>query len=119
MVRSLFPFLLQKCIKKCRFSTNVPLRRMIYHGTKARVPHTPVTASYSSYMAPVDYEAGLTTVGNFDIVESYFRSFSWLKRPSELEHNLNPHFFKSDIEPMWEDVANANGSKWVLTMKNN
>ena len=92
---------------------------MIYHGTKARVPHTPVTASYSSYMAPVDYEAGLTTVGNFDIVESYCRYFSWLKPPSDLERSSNYHLFKSGIEPMWEDEANANGSKWVLTMKNN
>ena len=30
-----------------------------------------MTASYSSYMTPVDYEAGLMTVGDFDTVESY------------------------------------------------
>ncbi|KAI9462867.1 eukaryotic translation initiation factor 4E class II [Lactarius psammicola] len=94
----------------------------IYHDTKARVPYTPMSASDSSYPAPADsgtYEAGLTTVGDFDTVESYCRYFNWLKPPSKLERNSNYHLFKSGIKPMWEDEANANGGKWVLTMKNN
>jgi translation initiation factor 4E len=76
----------------------------------------------ASYPAPADsgaYEAGLTTVGEFDTVESYCRYFNWLKPPSKLERNSNYHLFKSGIKPMWEDEANANGGKWVLTMKNN
>jgi translation initiation factor 4E len=58
-------------------------------------------------------------VGEFDTVESYCRYFNWLKPPSKLERNSNYHLFKSGIKPMWEDEANANGGKWVLTMKNN
>jgi len=94
----------------------------IYHDTKSRVPYTPMTASDSSYPVPADsgtYEAGLTTVGDFDTVESYCRYFNWLRPPSKLERNSNYHLFKSGIKPMWEDEANANGGKWVLTMKNN
>jgi translation initiation factor 4E len=96
--------------------------RTIYHDTKSKVPFTPQTASDNSYPAPADsgtYEAGLTTVGEFDTVESYCRYFNWLKPPSKLERNSNYHLFKSGIKPMWEDDANANGGKWVLTMKNN
>lgn len=96
--------------------------RTIYHDTKTKVPFTPQTASDNSYPAPADsgtYEAGLTTVGDFDTVESYCRYFNWLKPPSKLERNSNYHLFKSGIKPMWEDEANANGGKWVLTMKNN
>ena len=81
-----------------------------------------MTPSDSSYPAPADseaYEAGLTTVGDFDTVESYCRYFNWLKSPSKLELNSNYHQFKSGIKPMWEDEANANGGKCVLTMKNN
>lgn len=94
----------------------------IYHDTKTKVPYTPQTSSDNSYPAPADsgtYEAGLTTVGEFDTVESYCRYFNWLKPPSKLERNSNYHLFKSGIKPMWEDEANANGGKWVLTMKNN
>jgi translation initiation factor 4E len=66
-----------------------------------------------------DYEAGLTVIGEFETVESFCRYFNWLKPPSKLERNSNYHLFKSGIKPMWEDEANANGGKWVLTMKNN
>ena len=56
---------------------------------------------------------------NFDTVESYCQYFNWLKSPSKLELNSNYHQFKSGIKLMWEDEANVNGSKCVLTMKNN
>ncbi|KAI0262688.1 translation initiation factor eIF 4e-like domain-containing protein [Russula aff. rugulosa BPL654] len=85
----------------------------IYHDTKTKVPFTPQTSSDSSYPAPADsgtYEASLTTVGDFDTVESYYRYFNWLKPPSKLERNSNCHLFKSGIKPMWEDEANATSS---------
>ena len=122
MVPFLFLFLIHKYIKKYLFSTKVPLYRTMYHDTKARVPYIPMTSSDSSYPAPADlgaYEAGLTSVNDFDTVESCCRSFNWLKPPSKLKRNSNYHLFKSCIKPMWEDEANANGGKWVLTMKNN
>jgi len=58
-------------------------------------------------------------IGEFDTVESFCRYFNWLKPPSKLDRNSNYHLFKSGIKPMWEDPANAEGGKWVLTMKNN
>ncbi|KAI0062777.1 translation initiation factor eIF4e [Artomyces pyxidatus] len=95
----------------------------IYHDTKSKMPFTPATATIDGpHPQPAEagvYEAGLTTVGDFDTVESYCRYFNWLKPPSKLERNSNYHLFKSGIKPMWEDEANANGGKWVLTMKNN
>ena len=51
-----------------------------------------MTASDSSYLALADsgvYEAGLSTVGNFDTVKSYCLYFNWLKPPSKLECNSN------------------------------
>ncbi|EAU82831.1 eukaryotic translation initiation factor 4E-1A [Coprinopsis cinerea okayama7 len=100
----------------------------IFHDTKAKYPYTPALASGEapplSAAPPVpesssEYEAGLTVIGEFDTVESFWRYFNWLKPPSALEKNSNYHLFKSGIKPMWEDEANANGGKWVLTMKNN
>ncbi|KAJ7101618.1 translation initiation factor eIF 4e-like domain-containing protein [Mycena crocata] len=107
----------------------------IYHDTKAKVPFTPApvtphpqpspspSAAQEGFVAhppeSTDYEAGLTVVGEFSTVEEFCRYFNWLKPPSNLERNSNYHLFKSGIKPMWEDEANANGGKWVLTMKNN
>ena len=91
------------------------------------MPFTPApvlsaeAALASAHSAPDtdEYEAGLTVIGEFETVESFCRHFNWLKPPSKLERNSNYHLFKSGIKPMWEDEANANGGKWVLTMKNN
>ncbi|THG98882.1 hypothetical protein EW026_g3368 [Hermanssonia centrifuga] len=98
----------------------------IFHDCKSKVPFTPAPAPgenppASAHSAPDtdEYEAGLTVVGECDTVESFCRYFNWLKLPSKLERNSNYHLFKSGIKPMWEDEANANGGKWVLTMKNN
>jgi translation initiation factor 4E len=107
----------------------------IYHDTKAKVPFTPASSAGQFQPTPppsstqegfvaqpaesTDYEAGLTVVGEFSTVEEFCRYFNWLKPPSNLERNSNYHLFKSGIKPMWEDEANANGGKWVLTMKNN
>jgi len=107
--------------------------RTIYHDTKAKAPFTPAplptqgapSASADgpnnafSVVDTGEYEAGLTVIGEFDTVESFCRYFNWLKPPSKLERNSNYHLFKTGIKPMWEDEANANGGKWVLTMKNN
>ncbi|KAH8116162.1 translation initiation factor eIF4e, partial [Phellopilus nigrolimitatus] len=97
----------------------------LYHDTKSKPPYLaapPVVDG--AHVPPVpaetgDYEAGLTVIGDFDTVETFCRYFNWLKPPSKLERNSNYHLFKSGIKPMWEDEANANGGKWVLTMKNN
>ncbi|KAF8886818.1 translation initiation factor eIF 4e-like domain-containing protein [Infundibulicybe gibba] len=101
----------------------------IYHDTKAKFPYPPpsqpatasTTPSEPTFAPPesTDYEAGLTVIGEFDTVEEFCRYLNWLKPPSKLERNSNYHIFKSGIKPMWEDEANANGGKWVLTMKNN
>ncbi|KAA1478700.1 translation initiation factor eIF4e [Dentipellis sp. KUC8613] len=93
----------------------------IYHDTKSKMPFTPATADglHPQPAEAGDYEAGLTTIGDFDTVESYCRYFNWLKPPSKLDRNSNYHLFKLGIKPMWEDAANAQGGKWVLTMKNN
>lgn len=100
----------------------------IYHDTKAKFPYTPASNSqpstatdgtFSHSTESNDYEAGLSVIGEFNTVEDFCRYFNWLKPPSKLERNSNYHLFKSGIKPMWEDEANANGGKWVLTMKNN
>ena len=35
-----------------------------------------------------------------------------------MAENSNLHYFKRGIQPLWEDPANQDGGKWVLTIKN-
>ena len=50
-------------------------------------------------------------------VEEFWSFFNHLKVPSELDKDTaaNYHFFRTGIKPMWEDSANKNGGKWVVS----
>lgn len=65
----------------------------------------------------LSYEENLQTIGTFDTVETFCRYFNWVKKPGQLDLNTNFHIFKDKIKPMWEDPANANGGKWVISMR--
>ncbi|WFD01166.1 hypothetical protein MYAM1_003927 [Malassezia yamatoensis] len=63
------------------------------------------------------YESKLKCIGYFVTLETFFDTFATLHRPSQLSRNTNYHLFKSGIKPMWEDPANAQGGRWVLTLR--
>jgi len=98
----------------------------LFHDSKSRGTVTTADATQTQFpdnkgatSQEEEYAAGLTVVGEFETVEDFCRWFNWLKPPSQLETSSNYHLFKKGIRPMWEDEANANGGKWVLTMKSN
>lgn len=96
---------------------------VLYYDTKAKFTgpssQEPATPFIPQSTESGVYEAGLSVIGDFSTVEAFCRYFNWLKPPSKLERNSNYHLFKKGIKPMWEDEANANGGRWVLTMRNN
>ncbi|KAG0369851.1 hypothetical protein BGZ54_008679 [Gamsiella multidivaricata] len=49
-------------------------------------------------------------------VELFARYFNWIEKPHKMENNSNYHLFKDGIKPMWEDPANANGGRWIVTL---
>ena len=51
-------------------------------------------------------------------IEDFWRLHNNLKTPCHMDLNSNFHFFKSGINPLWEDVENKNGGKWVFTVRN-
>jgi len=88
------------------------------------VPDTPVSPKMISTTVPAppastanSWEAALKMLGVYTSVESFMSIFSTLRRPSQLERNSNYHLFKNGIKPMWEDSANQNGGKWIITLK--
>ncbi|CAG8807215.1 24577_t:CDS:2, partial [Racocetra persica] len=91
----------------------LPLNRTMYYDSKPVMTPGPKTPT-----GMLSYEENLQTIGTFDTVEAFCRYFNWVKKPSQLELNTNFHIFKDKIKPMWEDPANANGGKWVISMRN-
>ncbi|KDN43221.1 translation initiation factor eIF4e [Tilletiaria anomala UBC 951] len=88
-------------------------------GASQHVPPSPIspTTPAPGAQAPSTWEAALRMLGAYNDVESFFATFSTLRRPSQLEKSSNYHLFKDGIKPMWEDRRNAKGGKWTLTLK--
>jgi translation initiation factor 4E len=52
-----------------------------------------------------------------DNVDDFWTFYRHLKRPSELPHVTDYHFFKDGIRPIWEDDDNKNGGKWIIRLR--
>lgn len=63
------------------------------------------------------YLANLRKVTTFDTVESFWRCYVHMKRPSTLENNLNVFVFRDGPvdSPSWESYPQ--GGCWILTIK--
>ena len=58
-------------------------------------------------------------ITSFDTVEDFWSLYNHIKTPSELKIGCDYSLFKKDIRPMWEDTANKQGGRWVITMNKN
>ncbi|KAH8289254.1 hypothetical protein KR054_002400, partial [Drosophila jambulina] len=58
-------------------------------------------------------------VASFDTVENFWSLWSHIKPPSELKIGSDYSIFKKGIHPMWEDEANKNGGRWVISINKN
>eukprot|EP00052_Salpingoeca_macrocollata_P024439 m.218368 g.218368 ORF g.218368 m.218368 type:complete len:250 (-) comp22252_c1_seq2:26-775(-) len=63
-----------------------------------------------------EYENHITEISSCYTVEEFWETINHLCPPSGLEHSANYHFFRHGIKPMWEDDANKNGGKWVISL---
>jgi translation initiation factor 4E len=86
-------------------------------------PHQPLNAKWTLWfdnpkLAPAgsDWKENLKQCGSFDSVELFWRVFNNLKPASQLSMNSNYSVFRYGVEPSWEDKANVNGGKFVLTI---
>ena len=65
-----------------------------------------------------DYQAYvLHEVFTFGTVEDFWRMYNNTYTISELLSSTDYLIFKKGIRPEWEDPANRDGGKWVVTVK--
>lgn len=63
------------------------------------------------------WEEKQNEVSTFDTVEDFWNLYNMIKFASELQPGNDYSLFKNNIRPMWEDAANANGGRWILSMQ--
>ncbi|XP_037934228.1 eukaryotic translation initiation factor 4E1-like [Teleopsis dalmanni] len=56
---------------------------------------------------------------SFDTVEDFWSLYNHIKPPSEIKIGSDYSLFKKGIRPMWEDEANKDGGRWVITFNKN
>ncbi|CAG8565109.1 10271_t:CDS:2 [Acaulospora morrowiae] len=71
-----------------------------------------------------NYESSMKKIAAFSSVsdsshdiEDFWAVYSHLRRPHELPNISDYHLFKQGIRPVWEDVTNINGGKWIVRLK--
>ncbi|KAG9508597.1 Eukaryotic translation initiation factor 4E type 2, partial [Fragariocoptes setiger] len=63
------------------------------------------------------YDQQLQQIVTFDTVEGFWRAYSHMIRPGDMQGHFDIHLFKTGIKPMWEDDANVNGGKWIVRLR--
>nr|NP_001298313.1 eukaryotic translation initiation factor 4E-like [Papilio polytes]BAM20741.1 eukaryotic initiation factor 4E [Papilio polytes] len=66
--------------------------------------------------ASKDWSENLVELTTFETVEDYWSIYHHTQTPSELPVGQDYSVFKKGIRPMWEDPANAQGGRWLLTI---
>ncbi|XP_043866259.1 eukaryotic translation initiation factor 4E1 isoform X1 [Drosophila mojavensis] len=62
------------------------------------------------------WEDMLNEITSFDTVEDFWSLYNHIKPPSEIKLGSDYSLFKKGIRPMWEDAANKQGGRWVITL---
>lgn len=64
-----------------------------------------------------NYEEKIMPLGEFSSCEEFWALYSHLLRPSRMPLATDYHLFKKGIKPMWEDINNRGGGKWMLRLR--
>lgn len=77
----------------------------------------PSAFNAASGSTTVEYRNRLHKIGAFDTVEGFWKLYCHLKRPSQLDTNVNLYLFRDgpNIAPMWESFPK--GGFWILKIK--
>lgn len=63
--------------------------------------------------------ANLKKIATVETVEDFWGLYNNIIKASAMPCGSNYHFFRHDVQPMWEDPENAQGGKWTLNLPKN
>ncbi|CAF0949284.1 unnamed protein product, partial [Didymodactylos carnosus] len=66
-----------------------------------------------------EWKDNLIKVTTVSTVESFWSVYNHMQVASRLGQGCDYMFFKTNIQPMWEDINNRNGGRWVLNLNKN
>lgn len=64
-----------------------------------------------------EYEDTVKIISEFDNIETFWKIFQHMKKPSDLNSGIEFQLFKDNIKPIWEDDNNKHGGKITIKIK--
>eukprot|EP00271_Cylindrocystis_brebissonii_P012815 TRINITY_DN32320_c0_g1_i1.p1 TRINITY_DN32320_c0_g1~~TRINITY_DN32320_c0_g1_i1.p1 ORF type:complete len:320 (-),score=61.48 TRINITY_DN32320_c0_g1_i1:180-1139(-) len=92
-------------------------RFVLYCTRRQRGAAAPQPVVQSRQLAAAQWEDNIKRIHEFSTVEGFWHCYCHLTRASSLPHQSDFHLFKEGIRPLWEDVNNHKGGKWVIRFK--
>jgi len=66
-----------------------------------------------------NWEECLKEVATFDTVEDFWSLYNHIQLASGLSFGSDYYLFKQGIRPMWEDLSNIEGGRWLIQVERN
>ena len=64
-----------------------------------------------------EFEDNLKEIGSFGTAEEFWGVYQHMKRPNSLPRGCEFFLFKRGIKPLWEDSANQDGGRFLVSTK--
>lgn len=71
----------------------------------------------SNVSTGLKYEENINKICTFNTVEDFWGYYQHMVRPEQLPIGCDFFLFQQDIKPMWEDIANKQGGRFILKIK--
>jgi len=75
------------------------------------------TQVYSSNVTEQAYLSNLRSLGTFNSIETFWKHYCHLKKPSALPHGFNIELFRANLTPAWESFPT--GGCWIIRVPKN
>ncbi|EDW25928.1 GL14400 [Drosophila persimilis] len=83
------------------------------------LPQHPLNHEWTMWYVEPDraktWEETLHQITSFSTVENFWSLYHHIKTPSQIKVGSDYCLFKDGIRPIWEDEANVNGGRWIVS----
>merc|ERR1719220_2248602 len=99
-------------LDQCIVSTNIPTENCLRHPLK----HSWTFWYFDMNGGAASWDENLKKVCDVSTIEDFWAVYHHMQEVAALESGCDYALFKTGIRPMWEDPANKEGGRWLLTL---
>jgi len=98
-------------------SSRAPVRDYPHDQSPLEYRYTFWLSKRKTAKAKHNYENSMMKLGSFETVQQFWRTYSFMKRPTKIDDQCDLMLFKYGIRPLWEEESNRDGGRWSIRVK--